>query len=192
MTFYGAFLRDSAVVLALEFMDGGSLENVIHQLGSIPERVLGSVAFQVLFALSYLKTNKRVHRDIKPPNILLNARGEVKLSDFGIATELCNSIGRDASRTVACYTCLWLARPLTRCLYTLANTFVANAGGTAMCGTFVGTFRYMSPERIQRAPYSYSSDIWSLGLVLMEAATGVYPYPKHRTCIEVPAAANCG
>lgn len=54
-----------------------------------------------------------------------------------------------------------------------------------MCGTFVGTFRYMSPERIQRAPYSYSSDIWSLGLVLMEAATGVYPYPKHKTCIEV-------
>jgi mitogen-activated protein kinase kinase 1 len=43
----------------------------------------------------------------------------------------------------------------------------------------------MSPERIQHTPYSYSSDIWSLGLVLMEAATGVYPYPKHKTCIEM-------
>lgn len=147
VTFYGAFLRDSAVVLALEYMDGGSMENVIHQLGAIPERVLGSIAYQILYALSYLKTHKWVHRDIKPPNILLNSRGEVKLSDFGIATELCNSI--------------------------------------AMCGTFVGTFRYMSPERIQRAPYSYSSDVWSLGLVLMEAATGVYPYPKHKTCIEM-------
>lgn len=86
-------MRDSAVVLALEYMDGGSLENVIHQLGIIPERVLGSVAYQILYALSYLKTNKRVHRDIKPPNILMNSRGEVKLSDFGIATELCSSIG---------------------------------------------------------------------------------------------------
>jgi serine/threonine protein kinase len=54
-----------------------------------------------------------------------------------------------------------------------------------MCGTFVGTFRYMSPERIQHTQYSYSSDIWSLGLVLMEAATGVYPYPKHQTCIDM-------
>lgn len=93
MTFYGAFLRESAMVLALEYMDGGSLENVIHQLGTIPERVLGSIAYQILYALAYLKTNKRVHRDIKPPNILLNSRGNVKLSDFGIATELCNSIG---------------------------------------------------------------------------------------------------
>lgn len=147
VTFFGAFLRDGAVVLALEYMDGGSLENVIHQLGTVPEHVLASVAFQILHALSYLKTNKRVHRDIKPPNILLNSLGQVKLSDFGIASELGNSI--------------------------------------AMCGTFVGTFRYMSPERIQHTQYSYSSDIWSLGLVLMETATGVYPYPKHKTCIDM-------
>ncbi|KAJ0395240.1 hypothetical protein P43SY_007139 [Pythium insidiosum] len=147
VTFYGAFLRDSAVVIALEYMDGGSLENVIHQLGTIPEHVLGNIAFQILYALSYLKTHKRLHRDIKPPNILLNSRGLVKLSDFGIATELGSSL--------------------------------------AMCGTFVGTFRYMSPERIEGALYSYDSDIWSLGLVLMEAATGVYPYPKHKTCIDM-------
>ena len=41
-----------------------------------------------------------------------------------------------------------------------------------MCGTFVGTFKYMSPERIKNDPYSYMSDIWSLGLVLQECATG--------------------
>lgn len=74
-------------------MDGGSLENVIHQLGTIPENVIGNIAYQILYALSYLKTRKRVHRDIKPPNILINSRGQVKLSDFGIATELCSSIG---------------------------------------------------------------------------------------------------
>lgn len=46
----------------------------------------------------------------------------------------------------------------------------------AMCGTFVGTFKYMSPERMKSEKYSYSSDIWSLGLVLMECATNAYPY----------------
>lgn len=43
--------------------------------------------------------------------------------------------------------------------------------------------RYMSPERICSAPYSFSSDIWSTGLVLLECATGIYPYPEEDTCI---------
>ncbi|CAK4719076.1 hypothetical protein LEN26_020834 [Aphanomyces euteiches] len=147
VTFYGAFLKDSAVALALEYMDGGSLENVIHQLGAVPEHILGNITYQILYGLSYLKSKKRVHRDIKPSNILLNSRGEVKLTDFGIATELRNSI--------------------------------------AMCGSFVGTFKYMSPERIQRLPYSYTSDIWSLGLVLMESATGHYPYQQPKSAIDM-------
>lgn len=55
----------------------------------------------------------------------------------------------------------------------------------AMCGTFVGTFKYMSPERIKNRPYSYMSDIWSLGLVLIECATGEYPFRDQKNCIEV-------
>jgi serine/threonine protein kinase len=43
----------------------------------------------------------------------------------------------------------------------------------------------MSPERIRNRPYSYMSDIWSLGLVLMECATGRYPFHEHANCIEV-------
>ncbi|OQS07183.1 ser/thr kinase [Thraustotheca clavata] len=147
VTFYGAFLKDSAVALALEYMDRGSLENVVQNLGLVPEYALANITYQLLYGLSYLKSKKRVHRDIKPSNILLNTKGEVKLTDFGIATELCSSI--------------------------------------AMCGTFVGTFKYMSPERIKREPYSYASDIWSLGLVLMESATGHYPYQQHRTAIDM-------
>jgi serine/threonine protein kinase len=45
--------------------------------------------------------------------------------------------------------------------------------------------RYMSPERIRNNPYSYMSDIWSLGLVLMECATGRYPFQDNSNCIEV-------
>ncbi|ETW06003.1 STE/STE7/MEK1 protein kinase [Aphanomyces invadans] len=147
VTFYGAFLKDSAVALALEYMDGGSLENVFHQLGVLPEQVLANITYQILCGLSYLKSKKRVHRDIKPSNILLNSKGEVKLTDFGIATELHNSI--------------------------------------AMCGSFVGTFKYMSPERMQHQPYSYSSDVWSLGLVLIESATGQFPYQQPKTTIDM-------
>lgn len=51
----------------------------------------------------------------------------------------------------------------------------------AMCGTFVGTFKYMSPERMKSERYSYSSDVWSLGLVLMECATEEFPYRVRAT-----------
>jgi mitogen-activated protein kinase kinase 3 len=46
----------------------------------------------------------------------------------------------------------------------------------AMCNTFQGTTIYMSPERLQSHPYGFASDIWSLGICLVECATGKYPY----------------
>jgi len=147
ITFYGAFYREGSITIALEYMDGGSLANVLSQVGPIPESVLASIAYQILWGLAYLKHEKRVHRDIKPSNLLINSLGQVKVTDFGVSAELQNSI--------------------------------------AMCGTFVGTFKYMSPERIKNAPYSYMSDIWSFGLVMMECATGRYPLHEHSNCIEM-------
>jgi len=147
ITFYGAFYREGAITIALEYMNGGSLANVVNQVGPIPENVLAGIAFQILWGLAYLKHEKRVHRDVKPSNLLIDSLGQVKITDFGVSAELNNSI--------------------------------------AMCGTFVGTFKYMSPERIYNHPYSYSSDIWSFGLVMMESATGVYPFEEQANCIEM-------
>ena len=139
--FYGAFYREGTISIALEYMDGGSLANMVHQLGPLDEPVLAHIAFQIVFALAYLKrTLRRVHRDIKPSNVLINSQGLVKLSDFGLSAELQNSI--------------------------------------AMCATFVGTFKYMSPERIKNLTYGQSADIWSLGITLLECATGRYPYSE--------------
>ena len=54
-----------AITIGLEFMDGGSLSNVLKQVGPIPEWALANVIFQVLWGLAYLKHEKRVHRDVK-------------------------------------------------------------------------------------------------------------------------------
>ena len=147
--FYGAFYREGTIRIALEYMDGGSLANVVRQVGArgVPERVLAAMAFQVLWGLAHLKHRRRLHRDLKPSNLLINSAGRVKLSDFGISTELQSSI--------------------------------------AMCSTFVGTFKYMSPERIRHAPYGHSADIWSAGVSLAEVALGAYPFPGARTHFEV-------
>lgn len=145
--FYGAFYKDGNISVALEYMDLGSLDQVIEKTGRVPERVLAGMTYQILWGLSYLKYEKHCHRDIKPQNILVNTDGVVKLTDFGISKELESTM--------------------------------------AMASTFVGTFKYMAPERIQSQPYSYPSDIWSLGLVLVECATGEYPFPEARTHIDM-------
>jgi mitogen-activated protein kinase kinase 3 len=82
ITFYGAFYRDGAITIALEYMDGGSLANVLDQVGPIPEQVLAGMAYQILWGLAYLKHEKRVHRDVKPSNLLINSSGEVKVGKF--------------------------------------------------------------------------------------------------------------
>ena len=68
-----------SITIALEYMDGGSLANVLNQVGPIPEKVLASIAYQILWGLAYLKHEKRVHRDMKPSNLLINSQGEVKV-----------------------------------------------------------------------------------------------------------------
>lgn len=73
---YGAFLKDGFVHIALEFMDAGSLADVVKEVGKVPEIILGMITLQILRGLDYLhKTMKVIHRDIKPSNILLNKKG---------------------------------------------------------------------------------------------------------------------
>ncbi|KAH7511503.1 hypothetical protein ACOSP7_015120 [Xanthoceras sorbifolium] len=136
---YQSFYNNGAVSIILEYMDGGSLADFLKNVRTIPEPYLAAICKQVLKGLLYLHHEKHIiHRDMKPSNLLINHRGEVKITDFGVSAIMASTSGQ-------------------------ANTFV-------------GTYTYMSPERISGSKYSYKSDIWSLGLVLLECATGQFPY----------------
>eukprot|EP00162_Nutomonas_longa_P015133 comp22211_c0_seq2/m.52475 comp22211_c0_seq2/g.52475 ORF comp22211_c0_seq2/g.52475 comp22211_c0_seq2/m.52475 type:complete len:358 (-) comp22211_c0_seq2:2-1075(-) len=148
VSLYGAFYAEGTVAIALEFMDMGSIADLLKRTLTIPEPALAIIAQQALMGLVFLhKVRHIVHRDIKPANILLNSRGQVKIADFGVIKELSHSF--DAA------------------------------------GTFVGTAPYMSPERITGQNYSFSSDVWSLGLTLLECAIGHYPYPQPKGYIDL-------
>ncbi|CCK67994.1 mitogen-activated protein kinase kinase MKK1 KNAG_0A03060 [Huiozyma naganishii CBS 8797] len=96
--YYGMFTDESnsSIFIAMEYMGGKSLDaiykNLLKRNGKISEKVLGKIAEDVLRGLSYLHEKKVIHRDIKPQNILLNDRGEVKLCDFGVSGEAVNSL----------------------------------------------------------------------------------------------------
>ncbi len=88
---YGAFLKDGLVHIALEYMDAGSLADVIKEVGKIPEQIIGMLAVQILRGLEYLHKQKVIHRDIKPSNILLSKKGTVKIADFGVSGKMQNT-----------------------------------------------------------------------------------------------------
>ncbi|KAG5188057.1 mitogen-activated protein kinase, partial [Tribonema minus] len=87
---HGAYYRDGCIHVVLEFMDMGCLGDMIHAWGHVAydEQVMAAAALQVLWGLAYLHFERRLHRDIKPQNILLSSLGEVKLGDFGISRHL--------------------------------------------------------------------------------------------------------
>ncbi|KAL2145536.1 hypothetical protein VTI28DRAFT_6928 [Corynascus sepedonium] len=146
--FYGAFFQEGAVYMCIEYMDGGSIDKLYA--GGIPENVLRKITFATIVGLKTLKDDHNIiHRDVKPTNILVNTNGQVKICDFGVSGNLVASIAK----------------------------------------TNIGCQSYMAPERISggalaagaagaaSGTYNVQSDIWSLGLTIIECAMGKYPYP---------------
>lgn len=93
--FHGAFYTPDSgnISIALEYVDGGSFADVLRLRKSIPEPVLSHMVHKLLISLGYLHGERHlVHRDIKPANLLINLKGETKISDFGISAALDNSV----------------------------------------------------------------------------------------------------
>lgn len=145
--FYGAFFQEGAVYICMEFMDGGSIDKIYGD--GVPEGVLRKITYSTVLGLKSLKEEHNIiHRDVKPTNILANTRGQVKICDFGVSGNLVASI---AKTNIGCQSYMAPER--------ISSGGMAQAGGAG-----VGT-------------YSVQSDIWSLGLTIIECALGRYPYP---------------
>ncbi|XP_045630227.1 dual specificity mitogen-activated protein kinase kinase 7 isoform X1 [Ursus americanus] len=149
---FGTFITNTDVFIAMELM-GTCAEKLKKRVqGPIPERILGKMTVAIVKALYYLKEKHGViHRDVKPSNILLDERGQIKLCDFGISGRLVDSKAKTRS---------------------------------------AGCAAYMAPERIDppdptKPDYDIRADVWSLGISLVELATGQFPYKNCKTDFEV-------
>ena len=146
--FYGAFFQEGAVYICMEYMDGGSVDKLYGD--GVPEGVLREITLATVKGLKSLKEDHNIiHRDVKPTNILVNTRGQVKICDFGVSGNLVASI---AKTNIGCQSYMAPER--------ISGGGVAQAGANPGGGT-----------------YSVQSDIWSLGLTIIECALGQYPYP---------------
>ncbi len=152
---------DGLRFFAMEYVEGHTLASRIagRALGA-PDIV--AIGRQVAEALEAAHARSIVHRDIKPENVMVRLDGYVKVLDFGLAklTEPAPPSGPDAQTG-------------------------ANAATTP--GLIVGTVHYMSPEQARGQPVDHRTDLFSLGVVLYEMATGQRPF-RGATSLDVLAA----
>lgn len=142
---------DGLDFIVMEYVEGETLKAYIDRMGALPLTTLLEIGTQITDALGAAHAINLIHRDIKPANILITSTGQAKVADFGLA------------KTV---------RPITTEIDFEAPTLVELTGA----GTILGTVAYMSPEQTRGELLDLRSEIFSLGAVLYEAATGRVPF----------------
>lgn len=142
--------------LVMELLEGQSLER--HQGRAVPLNRLVELGIQIADALDAAHHKGILHRDVKPANIFVTKTGQVKILDFGLAR---------IEETTSEITDTGLP----------ARHMITQPGST------LGTIAYMSPEQARGEPLDARSDVFSLGVVLYEMATGKHPFNGTTTAI---------
>jgi serine/threonine protein kinase len=150
---------DGELYIVMELVEGKSLNEMCRDSGLPPELVIRYGA-QIASALVRAHDRGIVHRDLKTANIVVTSDGLVKVLDFGLARRVGDSLFEGPTGT----------------LETIEDSSALS-----------GTLAYMSPEVLRGEGSDYRSDLWALGVVLYEAASGRRPF-EGRTGFELSAA----
>jgi serine/threonine-protein kinase ULK4 len=154
LKFYNWYETRNHFWLIIEYCSGGDLYSLLEQDKKLPEHSIKKLAFELLEGLGYCHSQGIIFGDLKPSNIMINEYCHLKLCDFSLAkkvSDLSNYNNTAEERTSAA-----------------THASSKNKAGTPF---------YMAPELFQdNGVYSYYSDFWSLGCILMEMASGKPPF----------------
>ncbi len=152
-TIYDISEHEGVFFIVMELLEGQTLK---YYIGKKPfnSTWLLEIGMQIADALDAAHAKGIVHRDIKPANLFVTARGQVKVLDFGLAK---------------------LLRPLASRV-SIGATGADSATLSTEAGLLVGTVGYMAPEQLEGEPVDPRTDLFSLGLVMYEMATGRNPF----------------
>lgn len=142
--------------IVMELLEGRTLK---YEIGSRPLELkkLIDYATQIVDALEVAHAKGVVHRDIKPDNLFVTLREQIKILDFGLAKM---SRGGSSAEQLA----------------PTHETLTLDEEHLTSPGTMLGTVAYMSPEQVLAKPLDPRTDLFSFGVVLYQMATGVLPF----------------
>src|ERR1051326_4028540 len=155
--------------IVMELLEGQTLSQRMAEQTFDLEKLL-PLAIQIADALESAHAKGIVHRDIKPANIFITERGQVKILDFGLAKVEKLQLGESTSFSFD---------------ETSAETNALTSPGSA-----VGTIMYMSPEQARGGLVDARTDLFSLGTVLYQMATGSLPFPGDTSAVIFDAILN--
>ncbi|CCK69019.1 mitogen-activated protein kinase kinase kinase STE11 KNAG_0B05880 [Huiozyma naganishii CBS 8797] len=163
VTYYGSSQESGNLNIFLEYVAGGSVSSMLNNYGPFEESLITNFTRQILIGVSYLHGKNIIHRDIKGANILIDIKGCVKITDFGISKKL---------------------SPLSKAKQGLPAGGAAAQGELAQNGStsdkrtsLQGSVFWMAPEVVKQTATTEKADIWSTGCVVIEMFTGKHPFP---------------
>jgi tRNA A-37 threonylcarbamoyl transferase component Bud32 len=142
--------------IVMELIEGKPLSALVGKDGLPVESVL-RYGVQIAGALTHSHSRNVIHRDLKSPNVMVTPEGLVKVLDFGLARRIRKEVVPETARTLDS-------------LGATSETTMESTGG------LTGTIPYMAPELLKGQPSDQRADIWALGVVLYEAASGKLPF----------------
>ncbi|KAL4807800.1 kinase-like domain-containing protein [Aspergillus unguis] len=149
--YLGTTADDQYLNIFLEYVPGGSIATMLKQYNTFQEPLIKNFVRQILAGLSYLHSKDIIHRDIKGANVLVDNKGGIKISDFGISKRV------EAS--------------------TVLGSRASNGGGHIHRPSLQGSVYWMAPEVVRQTAHTKKADVWSLGCLVIEMFIGSHPFP---------------